>query len=80
METTPYEVKDNTFTIWLETKTLEGQNGPYEVMSGSGKVFGKEVYLNAYPKETKTGKKILSGTFKEKVAKPPQGNSDVAPF
>jgi hypothetical protein len=28
------------------------------------------MYINAYPKETKSGKKILSISFKEKLPKP----------
>lgn len=80
-QTTPYEVKDFTGTIWLEVQTKEGTNGTYEVMSGSCKIFGKDMYINAYPKETKGGKKILSITFKEKPVKTETSkDTDQIPF
>lgn len=70
-----FEVKDNTGTIWLEVQKKDGNQGPYEVRTGDGKIFGKDVWINAYEKETKTGKKLLSLTFKEKPQRGGQDNS-----
>jgi len=64
---TTYELKDNTGSIWLDVQTKQGQNGEdYTVRSGSCKINGVEYWINAYERETKTGKKLLSCTFKSK--------------
>lgn len=62
----PFEVKDSTGTIFMEIQKKLGTDGEYEVRSGSCKIDGKEYYINAYEKTTKTGKQILSLTFKVK--------------
>lgn len=69
MEQTPFEVKENTGTIWMEVQTRPGTQGDYQVRNGTMKIAGKEYFINAYEKVTQTGKTILSLTFKEKQTK-----------
>jgi hypothetical protein len=64
-----YEQKDMTGTIWMDLKTKDGINGQYEVYTGDALIGGKEMYVNAYPRTTKTGKQLLSLTFKPKLPK-----------
>lgn len=78
METQKYEQKDMTGTLWLEVQTKDGKDGPYEVCTGSAKIFGQEMWLNGYPRETKTGKKLLSLSFKLKNPKEPLTPMDAA--
>ena len=65
----PYEVKDMTGTIFLDIQKKQGTDGEYEVRSGTCKIEGKEYYINAYDRTTKSGKQILSLSFKPKVKK-----------
>lgn len=74
----PYEVKDFTGTIFMDVQKKQGTDGEYEVRSGTCKIEGKEYYVNAYEKTTKTGKVILSLTFKAKQLK--DENGQVIPF
>jgi len=64
----PFEMKDGTGTIFMDIQKKQGTDGEYEVRSGTCKIDGKEFYINAYDRMTKTGKQILSLTFKPKQA------------
>lgn len=64
----------------MEAQQKDGKDGPYEVRTGSGLIFGKEVWINAYEKTTKTGKTLLSIVFKEKQQKTgPMSQTDIVP-
>jgi 3-deoxy-D-arabino-heptulosonate 7-phosphate (DAHP) synthase len=76
----PFEVRDNTGTIFMEIQKKQGTDGEYEVRSGTCKIEGKEYYINAYEKTTKTGKQILSLTFKPKSAPTQDVKKDSIPF
>lgn len=76
----PFEVRDNTGTIFMEIQKKQGTDGEYEVRSGTCKIEGKEYYINAYEKTTKTGKQILSLTFKPKTAPTQDVKKDSIPF
>jgi hypothetical protein len=69
MENNKYEQKPNTGTIWMDLQTKDGINGPYEVYTGDALIGGQAMYVNAYPRVTKTGKHLLSLTFKPKAPK-----------
>ena len=70
MDQTPFEQKDNTGTLFMDVQEKDGIKGKYLVRTGSIRVAGKDYWLNAYDKQTKTGKALLSLTVKEKQAKP----------
>lgn len=78
MENSKFEVKDLTGTIFMDAQLKDGKDGPYEVRSGSCKVNGVEYWINAYAKTTKTGKEILSLTFKPKQTGP-MTQTDILP-
>lgn len=78
METQKYEVRDMTGTLWMDVQTKDGKDGPYEVRTGSVKIFGKELWINAYEKTTSSGKKLLSLSFKLKNPKEPLTPMDAA--
>lgn len=80
MENQKFEVKDNTGTIWMDVQEKDGKDGKYYVRTGSAKVNGIDMWVNAYEKETKTGKKLLSLTFKSKNIQSDAKPSDEAPF
>jgi len=66
-----------TGTLWMELQTKTGMNGEYQAYTGSVKIFGKEMYINAYPKTLPSGKNLLSLSFREKQPKPPSGPMQV---
>lgn len=72
-----YEQKDMTGTLWMDLQTKQGTNGEYQAYTGSVKIFGKEMYINAYPKTLPSGKNLLSLTFREKQPKAPSGPMQV---
>lgn len=72
-----FETHDMTGTLWMELQTKVGKNGEYQTYTGSVKIFGKEMYINAYPKTLPSGKNLLSLTFREKQPKPPSGPMQV---
>ena len=74
----PFETKELTGVIWMDIQKKTGPDGEYEVRSGSCKINGTEFWINAYEKTTKTGKVILSLTFKAKQLK--DENGQVIPF
>lgn len=76
----PFEMKDGTGTIFMDIQKKQGTDGEYEVRSGTCKIEGKEYYVNAYEKTTKTGKQILSLTFKPKSAPTQDVKKDSIPF
>lgn len=77
----PYEMKDGTGTIFMDIQKKQGTDGEYEVRSGACKLNGTEYYVNAYEKTTKTGKVILSLTFKPKQAPATEPvKTDAIPF
>jgi len=78
MENKPtFEVRDMTGTLWMELQTKAGKNGEYQAYTGSVKIFGKEMYINAYPKTLPSGKNLLSLSFREKQPKAPSGPMQV---
>lgn len=78
MENGKYEEKDMTGTVWMEVVTKEGKEGPYQVRTGSAKVMGRDFWVNAYERTTKTGKTLLSLTFKPKDAQKPMTETDLS--
>lgn len=78
MENNKYEQKPNTGTIWMDLQTKDGINGPYEVYTGDALIGGQAMYVNAYPRVTKTGKQLLSLTFKPKVPKDAPKQDDLS--
>lgn len=77
MENNKYEQKDMTGTLWMDLQTKQGTNGEYQCYSGSFLINGKEYWLAGYPRETKTGKHLISLTLREKQPKPPSGPMQV---
>lgn len=65
-----YEQKNLTGTLWMDLQTKTGTNGAYQCYSGSMLIDGKEYWLTGYPRETKSGKHLISLTLKLKQPKP----------
>lgn len=57
-----YEIKDNTFTLF---RVVDKESDRHPDFTGKGMKDGKLVYVAAWMKESKSGKKYLSGSFSE---------------
>lgn len=57
-----YEIKDNTFSLF---RVVEKESDRHPDFTGKGMKDGKLVYVAAWMKESKSGKKYLSGSFSE---------------
>lgn len=57
-----YEIRDNTFTLFRVT---DKESDKHPDFTGKGKRNGELVYVAAWLKESKSGKKYLSGSFSE---------------
>lgn len=71
-----YEHKDNSFTLFKNNKKTDESHADY---TGSGLVFGKEVWVNARLKTAKSGVKFMYCTIKPKDADKAQLKAAVPP-
>jgi len=62
-----YEVRDMSGSVFKNTRR-DRENSPE--LTGSGMIFGKDVWINAWVKVDKNGNKWISFSFKEKQPKP----------
>ena len=62
-----YEVRDMSGSVFKNTRR-DRDTSPE--LTGSGMIFGKEVWINAWVKVDKNGNKWISFAFKEKQPKP----------
>ncbi|KPK13980.1 MAG: hypothetical protein AMJ56_00605 [Anaerolineae bacterium SG8_19] len=62
-----YEVRDLSGSIF---KNRNKQNEKSADMTGSARIFGRDVWVNAWVKTDKNGEKWISMSFREKEQKP----------
>ena len=62
-----YEVRDLSGSIF---KNRKKQNEKSADMTGSARIFGRDVWVNAWVKTDKNGEKWISLSFREKEDKP----------
>lgn len=62
-----YEQKDMSWSLFKNDRK-ESENHPD--YTGSGKVGGREVWVSAWVKETKDGRKYFSGSYRFKENQP----------
>lgn len=60
-----YEVKDNTFSLFVNDK---GNNPNRPDYKGTGMINGKQVRVSVWKKTAKSGVEYLSGSIDEQVA------------
>ena len=63
-----YEVRDMSGSSFPNDKRHKDTHAHY---TGNGMIFGREVWINVWIKETKDGREYLSFSFKEKEARMP---------
>ena len=68
-----WEVRDMSGSVFKNNRR-DRDTSPN--LTGSGMVFGKEVWINAWVKTDKNGEKWISFSFKEKEAKPQQDQAE----
>jgi hypothetical protein len=73
-----YEVRDLSGSIF---KNRNMKNEKSADMTGSARIFGRDVWINAWVKTDKNGEKWISLSFREKEEKPDysQRNEQPAP-
>jgi hypothetical protein len=62
-----YEVRDLSGSIFKNRKKNTEKSAD---MTGSARIFGRDVWVNAWVKTDKNGEKWISMSFKEKEDKP----------
>lgn len=62
-----YEHKDMTASVFKNTRKRDEKDAN---LTGSGKIFGKDVWANVYVKKDKNGDTMLYLTFREKQSRP----------
>lgn len=69
-----YEVRDMSGSVFKNNRR-DRDTSPE--LTGSGMIFGKEVWINAWVKTDKNGNKWISFSFKEKQ---PKAEADTRPL
>jgi hypothetical protein len=72
-----YEQRDNSGSLFKNDRKEQPNHPDY---TGTAKVQGREFYMSAWLKESKSGKKFMSFAFKPKLASdrgsPPTGGKN----
>lgn len=63
-----FEIRDMSWSLFKNDRREPGSNQPE--YTGQGKVDGEEIWVSAWVKETKDGRKYFSGSFKFKNERP----------
>lgn len=64
----PYEVKDNTGSLWADPKVKVSQKtgNEYQSYGGSARINGVDYWINGILKQTPNGKRVYDLQFKPK--------------
>lgn len=71
-----YEQKDMRWSLFRNDRKQKDSDPDY---TGSGKIEGREVWVNAWLNETSDGRKYFSGSFKFKETKPEDPQAPLEP-
>jgi hypothetical protein len=67
-----YEVRDMSGSVFKNTRKTSEKSAD---MTGAGRLFGRDVWINCWVKTDKNGEKWISFSFKEKEKRSDRGSS-----